>query len=45
MTAVRAAALWPASRSSASFNVAHQTGQHEREEVEIVEVMVAELWP
>ena len=44
MMAVRAAAFWPASRSSASQNVAHQTGQHEREEVEIVAVMVVELW-
>ena len=26
-------------------NVAHQTGQHEHEEVEIVEVMVTELRP
>ena len=43
--AVRVAVFWPASCSSASQNVAHQTGQHEREEVEIVEVMVAELWP
>ena len=43
--AMRAAVLWPASRSSASQNVAYQTGQHEREEVEIVEVMAVELWP
>jgi len=43
--AMRAAALWPASCSSTSPNVAYQMGQHEREEVEIVEVMVVELWP
>ena len=43
--AVQAAVLWPASRSSASQNVAHLTGQHEREEVDIVAAMVVELWP